>query len=92
VIVEVLVFGRDDRVAQVRRISSYEIDEAALGRELSQRLSVRGVHAGDGVRRVVVELGNQRKVAGIREHDPAEHTEERTTMNSAASPRGRQSG
>jgi len=40
VVVEVLVFGRDDRVAQVWRNLIVRDDKAALGRKLSKRLAI----------------------------------------------------
>ena len=76
-VVEVLVFGRDDRVAQVRRDVVVGNDEPPLGRELAERLAVRRVDARDRARRVVVEPGDERQVAGIREHHAAQDAQQR---------------
>ena len=52
-------------------------DETALHGEFADHVAARGVHARDGVRRVVIERGNLRQVSGVREQDAAQDTQER---------------
>ena len=77
VLLEVGVFRRDDRLAELRRDRFVGDDHAALGGELADHLAVRAVDARDGARRVVVERGNLRQVAGEREEHAADRPEDR---------------
>ena len=76
-IVEVLVLGGNDRVPKVRRDVFVGNDEAPLDRKFSERLAIRGIDAGDGARRVIVESGNEREVAGVGEQHPAQDSQQR---------------
>ena len=76
VIVEVLVFRRDDRVAQVRRDLVIRNDEPPLGRKLAERFSIRCVDARDRARRVIVQPRDEGQVAGVGEHHAAEDPEQ----------------
>ena len=77
VLVELLVLGGDDRLAQPRRDLVVADDDPALGRELADDRAVVRVDAGDGVRRVVVERGDLRQVAGEDEEHTAHRSEHR---------------
>ena len=74
---EVRVFCRDDCLAQLRRDSLVRDDDAALGGEVADQLAARGVDPCDGARRVVVERGDRREVAGEREQHAADGAEKR---------------
>ena len=76
VIVEVLVFRRDDGIAQVRRNLVVRNDEPPLGRKLAERFSIRCIHARDRARRVVVQLRDKGQVAGVGEHHAAQNPEQ----------------
>ena len=77
VAVELGVLGRDDRLAQQRVDVVVADDDAALRGELADELAVRRVDARDGARRVVVERGDLRQVAGVREEHAAQDAEQR---------------
>jgi hypothetical protein len=53
--IELGVFGGDDRLPQNRIDVVVADDDAALRRELADQLTLRGIHARDRARRVVVE-------------------------------------
>ena len=75
VLLEVLVLGRDDRLAQQGRDAVVAHDEPPLLGELADDVAVAGVDAGDGARRVVVERRDLRQVAGKRKQDAAHRAE-----------------
>jgi hypothetical protein len=87
VCVEALVFGRDDRVAQMRRDFVVGDDEPPFGRKFRQRVAVRRIHASDRARRVVVQSRNERQVAGVGEHHAAEDTKQRDGNEQGGEPR-----
>ena len=70
--VELRVFGRDDRLPQQRVDVVVADDDAPLGGELADQLVVGRVDARDGAGGVVVERGDLRKVAGVREEHAAQ--------------------
>ena len=72
VLVEIGILGGDDGVAQQRIDVVVADDHAPLRRELADDLAVRRVHARDGAGAVVVERGNLREVAGVREEHAAQ--------------------
>ena len=76
VAVELRVLRRDDRLAQLGGDVVIADDQPPLDRELPDDFSPRRIDAGDGARRVIVQRGNLREIAGIREHHAAEDAEE----------------
>ena len=77
VAIELGVLGRDDRLAQQRVDVVVADDDAALRGELADDLAVGGVDARDRARRVVVERGDLRQVAGVGEQHAAQDAEHR---------------
>jgi len=75
VTVEFGVLGGDDRLAQQRVDVVVADDDAPLGGELADDLSAARVDARDCAGRIVIERRHLRQIAGVGEHDAAEHTE-----------------
>ena len=71
VLLELVVFGGEDRLPELRRDRFVGDDLAPLDRELADDLAAGAVDARDRARRVVVERRDLRHVAGVGEHDPA---------------------
>ena len=70
------IFGREDRLAQVRRNVVVVNDDAPFDRELADQLAVLAEHARDGVGRVVVERADFGEVVGIGEQHAAQRAEQ----------------
>ncbi len=70
VLVEPVVFRREDGLLEFRRDGFVGNDLAPLDRELADDLAARAVHARDRARRVVVERGDLGEVAGVGEEHP----------------------
>src|SRR5204863_8371806 len=75
--IELRVFGGDDRLVEHRVDVVVADDDAPLGGEFADDLAVRGVHTGDGARRVIIERGDLRQVAGVREQHAGADPEHR---------------
>ena len=73
---ELRVFGRDDRLPQRRVDVVVADDDAALGGEFADDFALRRVEARDRARRVVVEGGHLREVAGVGEENAAQDAEQ----------------
>ena len=69
VLIEPVVFGGEDRLLELRRDRLVGDDLAPLDGELADDLAARAVDARDRARRVVVERGDLRQVAGVGEDD-----------------------
>ena len=77
VLLELGVLGGDDGLLQLRRDRLVGDDLAPLDRELADHLAARAVDARDRARRVVVERGDLRQVAGVGEDDAGRDAEDR---------------
>ena len=77
VALELGILGRDDRLTQDRVDVVVADDDPALGGELADHLALGGVETRDGAGRVVVERGNLREIAGVREQNAAQNSEQR---------------
>ena len=70
VLIEAVVFGREDGLFEEGRDAFVGDDLAPLDRELADDFAARAVDARDRARRVVVEGGDPGEVAGVGEDDP----------------------
>ncbi len=77
VLVELVVFGGEDRLFELRRDGLVGDDLAALDGELADDLAARAVDARDRARRVVVERRDLRQVAGVGEDHAGGRAEDR---------------
>jgi hypothetical protein len=75
VALELGILGRDDRLPQEGIDVVVADDDAALRGEFADHLALRRVEPGDGAGGVVVERGDLREVAGIREQHTAQDAE-----------------
>ncbi len=75
--IEVGVFGRDDRLTQLRRDVVVADHQPTLDGKFADHLAVRRVDARDGARIVVVERRDFGQVAGKGEEHAAQGAEER---------------
>ena len=75
VLLEVLVLGRDDRLAEQGRDAVVVHDQPSLLGELADDVAVAGIDAGDRAGRVVVERRDLRQVPREREQDAAHRAE-----------------
>ena len=76
-LLELRVLGGEDGLLQLRRDRLVRNDLAPLDGELADDLAVRAVDAGDRARRVVVERGDLRQVAGVGEDHAGRDAEDR---------------
>ena len=76
-LLELGVLGGEDRLPQLRRDRLVGDDLAPLDGELADDLAARAVDARDRARRVVVERGDLRQVAGVGEEHAARDAEDR---------------
>ena len=76
VLLEIGVFGGDDRLPHERRDVVVGDDDAALGGELANHLAIAREQAGDGARTVVVEGADLGQVVGEREQHAAQGAEQ----------------
>ena len=77
VAVELRILGGDDRLAEHPVDVVVADHHAPLRGELADHLPSAGVDARDRARRVVVERGNLRQIAGVGEEDAAQNAERR---------------
>ncbi len=68
-LIEVVVFGREDRLFEQGGDAFVRNDLATLDGELTDDFAPRAVDARDRARRVVVERGDPGEIAGVSEDD-----------------------
>ncbi len=71
VLLEIVIFSREDRLAELGRDGFVGNDFAPLDRELTDDLALRAVHTSDRARSIVVERGDLFPVIGKREENTA---------------------
>src|SRR5215472_4269264 len=72
VLLEILVFGGDQGIAQNLREVGVAVDDAPLQRELANDAVLVVVKLGDGAGAIMFELGDLRQVGGVDEDQPAD--------------------